>query len=91
MKQEALQWWRQAAQMVRGAANQPDVFEQWVEQLAIRDPHIAVPAIMALQQAGSAVIPSLLKGLKHAQTRVRRNCVDILIGKGFVRFIVLAS
>jgi hypothetical protein len=62
-----------------------------VEQLAIRDPHIAVPAIMALQQAGSAVIPSLLKGLKHAQTRVRRNCVDILIGKGFVRFIVLAS
>lgn len=83
MKQEALQWWRQAAQMVRNAANQPNVFEQWVEQLAIRDPHIAVPAIMALQQAGSAVIPSLLKGLKHSHTRVRRNCVDIIDHGGY--------
>jgi hypothetical protein len=83
MKQEALQWWRQAAQMVRNAANQPDVFGQWVEQLEVRDPHIYVPAIMALQQAGSAVIPSLLQGLKHSHTRIRRNCVDIIDHGGY--------
>lgn len=65
MKQEARQWWQQAVQMVQNAANQPSSFEQWVEQLSIRDARIAVPAIMALQQAGSAVIPTLLVGLTH--------------------------
>ena len=83
MKQGARQWWQQAAHMVQAAANQPSSFEQWIEQLAIRDPHIAVPAMWALQQAGSAVIPSLLAGLNHAHTRVRRGCVDSIDHGGY--------
>jgi len=83
MKQQAQQWWQQAAQMVHEAANNANQFERWVEQLATRDPHIAVPAIWALQQAGSAVIPTLLTGLKHPHTRVRRGCVDIIDHGGY--------
>lgn len=83
MKQEARQWWQQAEQMVHNAANRPNSFAQWVEQLASREAHIVVPAIMALQQAGPAVIPTLLDGLKHSHTRVRRGCVDSIDHSGY--------
>jgi HEAT repeat protein len=83
MKQQARQWWQQAARMVQNAANQPSSFAQWVEQLATRDPSIAVPATWALQQAGAAVIPTLLMGLNHPHTRVRRACVDIIDHGGY--------
>jgi hypothetical protein len=83
MKQQARQWWQQAARMVHNAADQPSSFEQWVEQLARRNPSIAVPATWALQQAGPAVIPTLLMGLNHPHTRVRRACVDIIDHGGY--------
>jgi len=83
MQQQARQWWRQATQMVHDAAHQPNAFEQWIEQLASRDPAIAVPAMWALQQAGAPVIPSLLHGLKHPHTRVRRSCVDCIDHGGY--------
>lgn len=83
MKQAARQLWHQAADMVQAAANQPSAFEQWIEQLAVRDTQIAVPALWALQQAGSAVIPALLRGLKHAHPRVRRGCVDSIDHGGY--------
>src|SRR6266508_4441455 len=42
MQQQTRQWWRQATQMVHEAAHQPNVFEQWIEQLASRDSAITV-------------------------------------------------
>lgn len=63
MKREAQRWWNQATEMVHGASNHWHVFAQWVEQLASRDPHIAVPAIWALHQAGVPVILTLLRGI----------------------------
>lgn len=83
MQKQARQWWRQAAQMVQDAAHQSSAFEQWIEQLASRDPYIAVPAMWALQQAGAPVIPALLDGLKHPHTRVRRACVDCIDHGGY--------
>ncbi len=83
MKPEAQRWFKQATHMVQEAQNQPHVFVQWVEQLASRDPKIAVPAIWALQQADAAVIPTLLNGLQHAHTRVRRGCVDCIDHGGY--------
>ncbi len=83
MKQYARQLWNQAAQMVQNAANQPSSFEHWVEHLASRDPSVAVPAMWALQQAGAAVIPTLLVGLQHPHTRIRRGCVDITDHGGY--------
>jgi hypothetical protein len=83
MQLEARQWWLQATGMVRTADNQPRVFTQWVQQLAHREPQIAVPAIWALQQAGMAVIPTLLEGLTHPHPRVRRGCVDCIDHGGY--------
>jgi HEAT repeat protein len=83
MKQQMRLWNTQAMQMVQAAANQPVVFQTWVEQLASRDPHIYVPAIVALQQAGAEVIPTLINGLQHSNARVRRNCVDIIDHGGY--------
>jgi HEAT repeat protein len=83
MKQYAHQLWKQAAQMAQEAANQPHLYEQWVTQLASRDVAIATPAMWALQQAGSVVIPTLLVGLQHQHTRVRRSCVDIIDHGGY--------
>jgi HEAT repeat protein len=83
MKQQARQWWQQATRMVQNAADQPSSFAQWVEYLAIGDPAIAVPATWALQQAGPTVIPTLLMGLKHPHTRVRRGCIDIIDHGGY--------
>jgi hypothetical protein len=83
MKKQAQTWWRQAASMVQAAANNTSQFELWVEQLVSRDPQIAIPALWALQQAGSTVIPTLLTGLKHPHTRVRRCCVDIIDHGGY--------
>lgn len=83
MKREAQQWWHQATQMVQEAHQQPSIFAQWVEQLAARDPRLAVPAIWALQQAGGAVIPTLLVGLQHPHARVRRGCVDVIDHGGY--------
>jgi hypothetical protein len=83
MKQPALQWWHQATQMVLESGYRPEIFAQWVECLASRDPQQAVPATWALQQAGAAVIPALLVGLQHAHTRVRRGCVDIIDHGGY--------
>jgi hypothetical protein len=83
MKKQAQQWWQQAAYMVQEAANNTTQFERWIEQLATRDPYISVPALWALQQAGPAVIPTLLAGLQHPHTRVRRGCVDIIDHGGY--------
>jgi hypothetical protein len=83
MKKQAHAWWRQAASMVQAAANNTGQFERWVEQLASRDAQVAIPALWALQQAGPAVIPTLLAGLQHPHTRVRRGCVDIIDHGGY--------
>ena len=83
MKKQAQEWWKRAAQIVREAANQHDEFEKLVPQIANRDPHIAIPAFMALQQAGPGAIPALLMGLKHPYIRVRRGCVDIIDHGGY--------
>jgi hypothetical protein len=83
MKKQAQAWWRQAASMVQAAANNTGQFERWVEQLASRDAQVAIPALWALQQAGPAVIPTLLAGLQHPHTRVRRGCVDIIDHGGY--------
>jgi HEAT repeat protein len=83
MKQQARQWWQQAACMVRAAGNQPQVFAEWIECLASRDPQIAVPATWALQQAGAAVIPALVQGLQHSHSRIRRGCVDSIDHGGY--------
>jgi hypothetical protein len=83
MKKQAYEWWKAGKRQAQEAADQPELFEQWVEQLAIRDPSIMVPAMVALQQAGPMVIPTLLDGLKHQHTRVRRGCVDIIDHGGY--------
>lgn len=83
MKQQAQAWWKQAGQMARTAAAQDGGFAALVRQLPVRDPHISVPAIWALQQAGPAAIPALLAGLTAAHPRVRRNCVDIIDHGGY--------
>lgn len=69
--------------MARTAAEQTDGFAALVRQLSVRDPHISVPAIWALQQAGPGAIPALLAGLVAAHPRVRRNCVDIIDHGGY--------
>lgn len=83
MKQQAQAWWNEGAQMARTAAAQDGGFAILVRQLSVRDPHICVPAIWALQQAGPGAIPSLLAGLTAAHPRVRRNCVDIIDHGGY--------
>ncbi len=83
MKQQARAWWHQATHMAKEAMGQADRFTTMVEQLSSRDPHIFVPAIWALQQAGPNVIPVLLAGLQHPQPKVRRNCVDIIDHGGY--------
>lgn len=83
MKQQAQAWWKQATEMARAAASQPGKFQTFVAQLAIRDPHISVPATWALQQAGPAAIPALLAGLRHPHPRIRRGCVDIIDHGGY--------
>jgi hypothetical protein len=83
MKQYARQLWKQAAQMVQMAAGQPEVYEQWVAQLASRDVAVAVPAMWALQKVGPPVIPTLLIGLHHPHTRIRRGCVDVIDHGGY--------
>ncbi|MCL4860760.1 MAG: hypothetical protein KJZ93_15195 [Caldilineaceae bacterium] len=83
MKQQAQAWWKQAGQMARTAAEQTDGFSALVRQLPVRDPHISVPAIWALQRAGPGAIPALLAGLTAAHPRVRRNCVDIIDHGGY--------
>ncbi len=83
MKQQAQTWWKQATQMANAAMQQEHGFIGFVEQLAVRDPHIAVPALWALQQAGPAAIPALLAGLRHHHPRIRRNCVDIIDHGGY--------
>jgi hypothetical protein len=83
MKQYARQLGKQATQMVQEAAIQPHLYEQWVAQLASRDVSVAVPAMWALQQVGSAVIPTLLIGLHHPHTRIRRGCVDVIDHGGY--------
>jgi HEAT repeat protein len=83
MKQQAQAWWKQATQLASTARNQADGFALFVEQLADRDPHISVPAIWALQQAGPSAIPTLLAGLHHPHTRIRRTCVDIIDHGGY--------
>ncbi len=83
MQQQARQWWKQGTQMVHEAANQSQIFAQWVAQLASRDPNYAIPAIWALQQAGPVVIPALLEGLHHQHPRVRRGCVDTIDHGGY--------
>lgn len=83
MKKEASAWWRQAARLVEEAAGDEQTLYLLVEQLASRDPHISVPAIWALQQAGPVAIPVLLAGLQHSHTKVRRNCVDVIDHGGY--------
>src|SRR5262245_1178552 len=83
MKQQAQAWWRSAGQIERDAASQPGRYEELVQQIAMRDPHLSVPAIWALQQAGPAAIPALLAGLQHRHPRVRRGCVDIIDHGGY--------
>ena len=83
MKKQAQAWWNQAEQMVKDAAGDESRFVLMVEQLADCDPNVSVPAIWALQQAGPVVIPTLLAGLQHSHTKVRRNCVDIIDHGGY--------
>lgn len=83
MKPQAQAWWRQATQIAQSAQAQPGRFDELVGQLGVRDPHIAVPATWALQQAGPAAIPALLAGLTHRQPRVRRGCVDVIDHGGY--------
>ena len=83
MQQQARAWWKQGTQLAQQGQKQVELFDQLVEQLAIRDPNILIPAITALQQAGPLAIPALLAGLTHAHTKVRRNCVDIIDHGGY--------
>jgi HEAT repeat protein len=83
MKQQAQHWWKQAAQLASTALHEADGFNGFVEQLAVRDPNIAIPALWALQQAGPAAIPALLAGLHHPHPRIRRGCVDIIDHGGY--------
>lgn len=83
MKQQAQEWWNQATRMAQEAVHQEHRLADIVEQLAVRDPNVSVPAIWALQQAGPVAIPILLTGLQHPHTKVRRNCVDIIDHGGY--------
>lgn len=83
MKEQARRWWRQATQMAEEAKNQQGRFDELVRRLSNHDPHIAVTAIWALQQAGPSAIPALLIGLTDPHTKVRRNCVDIIDHGGY--------
>lgn len=83
MKQQARAWWQQGMQIAQNAQGQPDRLMALVQQLAARDPHILIPAIWGLQQAGPAAIPVLLSGLQHPHPKVRRNCVDIIDHGGY--------
>lgn len=83
MKPQAQAWWKQATQMAQSATKHADRFTDFVAQLAVRDPHISVPATWALQQAGPAGIPALLAGLRHHHPRIRRGCVDIIDHGGY--------
>jgi hypothetical protein len=83
MKAAARAMWQQATQMVRDAAGNQQMYAEWVGHLASHDVQIQVPAIWALQQAGPAVIPSLIAGLRNAHVRIRRNCVDVIDHGGY--------
>jgi len=83
MKAAARAMWQQAMQMVRDAAGNQQIYTEWVDHLASHDVHIQVPAIWALQQAGPGVIPSLVAGLRAANVRIRRNCVDVIDHGGY--------
>jgi hypothetical protein len=83
VKQHARQLWKQATQMAHDAEQQPQLYAQWVADLVSRDVAVAVPAMWALQQAGVAVIPTLLIGLQHPHARVRRGCVDVIDHGGY--------
>lgn len=83
MKQQARAWWQQGTQLAQDAQGQTERLIALVEQLAVRDPHILIPAIWALQQAGPTAIPVLLIGLHHPHTKVRRGCVDIIDHGGY--------
>ena len=83
MKQQAQAWWKQSTQMADTARKQADGFAPFVERLADRDPNVSVTAIWALQQGGPSAIPTLLAGLHHPHTRIRRNCVDIIDHGGY--------
>lgn len=83
MKQQAQRWWRQAAEIARQAEGRPELFAVWLEQLASREAAEAVPALWALQQVGPQVIPTLLAGLAHPNSRIRRSCVDIIDHGGY--------
>ncbi|MEM7534672.1 MAG: HEAT repeat domain-containing protein [Chloroflexota bacterium] len=83
MKKQASAWYRQATQMVQAANGQQDKLATMVEQLGVKDPAVSVPAIWALQQAGTVAIPVLLDGLTHPHTKVRRNCVDVIDHGGY--------
>jgi HEAT repeat protein len=83
MKQQAQAWWQQATQLAEMARSQAGGFTAFVEQLAVRDPHVSVPALWALQQAGPLAIPALVAGLNHLHPRIRRNCVDIIDHGGY--------
>lgn len=83
MKAAARAMWQQATQMVCDAAGDEQIYAEWVENLASRDVRVQVPAIWALQQAGTSAIPVLVTGLSNAQTRIRRNCVDVIDHGGY--------
>lgn len=83
MQKQARQWWNQGTQLAKLGQQQPQLFEQMVAQLSMRDPHTSVPAIWGLQQAGPSAIPFLVAGLGHTHTKVRRNCVDIIDHGGY--------
>lgn len=83
MKAAARAMWQQATQMVIDADGDEQIYAQWVAQLASHDVRVQVPAIWALQQAGPTVIPVLVAGLQNPQTRIRRNCVDVIDHGGY--------
>jgi len=83
MKKQAHEWWKQGTLLAREAADEEDGFEKFVAQIMIRDPHVSVPAMWALQQGGPSAIPALLAGLQHWHPRVRRGCIDIIDHGGY--------
>lgn len=83
MKAAARAMWQQATRMVIDAAGDERIYAEWVQDLASHDVRVQVPAIWALQQAGPAVIPVIVVGLQNPQTRIRRNCVDVIDHGGY--------
>lgn len=83
MKAQARQWWQQATQIAKSAVQQTEQFDQLVQQLCVRNAEVCVPATWALQQAGPAAIPALIRGMAHPHPRVRRGCVDIIDHGGY--------